>query len=158
MARPDVEAALAAIAARNRGRLTPQEVVDEARPPNSVLHSFFTWNTRKAAQERLLDQARTLIASVRLEVITTKYTLKAPAYIRDPVQPAKEAGYVSTGTLRTDVDRARDACVQEFRLVVAALRRAQAVAAVLGLSGQVETIQADVSLFLEHIVHPEARA
>lgn len=53
---------------RRRGLLHPADVVDAARPKTSPLHRYFTWDIRKAAMERLLDQARELIqVAVRID-------------------------------------------------------------------------------------------
>lgn len=47
-----------------KGELTPKDVVDDARNPNSPLHSFFEWNDGDAAEQYRLQQARGLIRSV----------------------------------------------------------------------------------------------
>jgi hypothetical protein len=61
-------AELKRIAKENGGLLKPEIVVREARPRSSPLHSRFTWNDTKAAQEYRLWQARQLIRVV-VEVI-----------------------------------------------------------------------------------------
>lgn len=48
------------------GGLRPEEVVENARDPNSPLHSNFEWDDGKAAEEHRKSQARRLIASVRI--------------------------------------------------------------------------------------------
>ncbi len=47
-----------------KGELTPKDVVDDARNPNSPLHSFFEWDDGAAAEQHRLHQARGLIRSV----------------------------------------------------------------------------------------------
>ncbi len=47
-----------------RGKLTPIDVVDAARSKKSVLHRYFEWNDRKAADEYRKEQARYLIACI----------------------------------------------------------------------------------------------
>lgn len=47
-----------------KGELQPVDVVNDARNPNSPLHSFFEWDDTKAAQEHRLAQARVLIRAV----------------------------------------------------------------------------------------------
>lgn len=47
-----------------KGELTPKDVVDDARNPNSPLHSFFEWDDSAAAEQHRLHQARGLIRSV----------------------------------------------------------------------------------------------
>jgi hypothetical protein len=58
--------ALETIRADSGGQLHPQDVVVGARDPKSVLHSHFEWNDQKAAELHRLDQARTLIRSIRV--------------------------------------------------------------------------------------------
>jgi hypothetical protein len=58
--------ALEAIRSANGGELHPQAVVETARPPESLLHHYFEWNDRKAADAYRVDQARALIRSIRV--------------------------------------------------------------------------------------------
>jgi len=51
------------------GELTPQIVVDEARPEGSPLHSRFDWNDQIAGEKYRLVQAQQLIRAVRIEYI-----------------------------------------------------------------------------------------
>ena len=46
------------------GELTPEDVVKDARNPNSPLHSHFEWDDTRAAEQHRLNQARNLIRSV----------------------------------------------------------------------------------------------
>lgn len=48
------------------GRLTPEIVVDDARPAEAPLHPAFTWDDAKAAEEFRLMEARDLIRAVHL--------------------------------------------------------------------------------------------
>lgn len=47
-----------------KGEITPQDVLDDAKNPNSPLHSFFEWSDSEAAQQYRLQQARGLIRAV----------------------------------------------------------------------------------------------
>jgi hypothetical protein len=51
------------------GQLTPQMVVDAARPKKAPLHKFFEWRDKIAAEEHRLAQARYLIRTV-ITVVT----------------------------------------------------------------------------------------
>jgi hypothetical protein len=53
-----------------QGRLTPQSVVDAARPIDSELHSHFEWDDAIGAEMNRLSQARRLIRTVRVTHIT----------------------------------------------------------------------------------------
>lgn len=47
-----------------KGELTARDVLDDARNPNSPLHTFFEWSDNIAAEAYRLEQARGLIRSV----------------------------------------------------------------------------------------------
>lgn len=134
---------LTAIADRNGGRLTPELVVEAARDPASPLHSHFEWDDPKAAAAHRLDQARTLIRSVKIQVTVADFTLKAPRFVHDP-GAERQQGYITVAKLRTDEDLARESVVAEFARAAAAMNRARVVAAVLGLSGEIDRLRGSI--------------
>lgn len=137
--RDEVKAELEAIARRNGGRLTPEEVIEAAKSKDSPLHPCFTWDDKQAAHLQRLHEARTLIRSVRVTTVVEERVYKVIAYVRDPAKPAHEQGYVSTAVLRTDEDLARSALVTEFGMAAAALRRALEVADALQMRDEVQS-------------------
>lgn len=54
--------------AKAHGGVTPESLVDAARDPLSVFHSYFEWNLKKAAHAFRLWQARHLIREITLHV------------------------------------------------------------------------------------------
>lgn len=158
-----IAAAINDLAARNGGRLTPEQVLEAARPKRSPLHAYFEanhcWNMAEAARQHGLEVARQLIRSVTVEFRNTSYTVRAPAYVRDPSKAVGQQGYISVGTLRTDVEMAREAVIGALSRASGALDRATAIAGVLGLSreskDEIEDLRARISVLLEHV---EARA
>jgi hypothetical protein len=126
------------------GLLTPAQVVEDARSPDSPLHGYFTWDTELAAAKWLIEEARELIRTVRLDIIGKTMTVKAIAYVRDPDLAGDEPGYVSTVSLRTDRERARRALQAELLRAEAALGRAYEVAEALNLSREVEGVLAGI--------------
>jgi hypothetical protein len=64
-----VVAELEKIAQRHAGRLTPDDVLAVAKNPRSVLHDHFEWDDSEAAALWRREQARSLIASVRVRYI-----------------------------------------------------------------------------------------
>ncbi len=68
--RDDIEQELARIW-NERERLTPADVVEEAASIDSPLHPFFEWDDSEAARKFRLDQARTLIRSVKVKFTVT---------------------------------------------------------------------------------------
>lgn len=120
----------------NRGRLTPAIVIADAKNPRSPLHGQFTWDIKKAAQQRWIEQARELIRSVRIEVRTETHFVTAPRYVHDP-RAGKESGYAELTTMRSSRDIAIETLQYELDRATAALERAQEVATALGLHGEI---------------------
>lgn len=85
-----------------RGTLTPQSVLDTARPKGHPLHDRFEWDNRIAGEAYRRDQAHRLIQSVRVSYIdknneqrTTRAFVAIPS---DSPQPT----YEMTETVATD--------------------------------------------------------
>lgn len=138
--RDAIKRRLSEIEKANGGRLTPDDVVADARKKDSPLHAHFEWDIKKAAAAHWIEQARNLIVSVRVVVRTEHTKVSAPYYVRDPNADAQQQGYVSVPRLRTDQDMARDALLSEFGHVAAALRRARAIAAALDAVDEVDSL------------------
>ncbi len=49
---------------------TPEALVDAAKSPKSPVHKLFEWNDRQAAHEHRLVQARVMVNSLQVEIIT----------------------------------------------------------------------------------------
>lgn len=77
-----IEKELRALHSRD-GVLTCEAVLDAARPKNSPLHSYFTWDDSRAAERYRLIEAGRLIATVRIEYTPKKAAqiIYAPAFI-----------------------------------------------------------------------------
>src|SRR5262245_5543540 len=135
--RAAVRQRLEQIEASNGGRLTPSDVIRDARQKTSPLHGFFEWDVKKAAQQHWMDQARQLITSVRVVISTETMKVQSVYYVRDPSAARGEQGYVSVARLRTEREMARDALVSEFARVADMLRRARELAAALDASSEV---------------------
>lgn len=67
---------------RARGELTPKDVVEDARNPNSPLHPHFEWDDSEAAEQYRLQQARHLIRAV------------VAVFVSDEVPVTKQRAYV----------------------------------------------------------------
>lgn len=64
------------------GELTPEDVLKDARNPNSPLHTFFEWDDGLAAEQHRLHQARGLIrAVVAVYVSEDRPAVRAKAYV-----------------------------------------------------------------------------
>lgn len=64
---------------QTRGGVTPADVVEVARSPDSAMHRCFEWNDSKAATKYRHDQARNLVRSVIVK--TEKKPNGAPMFI-----------------------------------------------------------------------------
>jgi len=51
---------------QKNGAIKPATVVQEASSPSSPLHSYFTWDDTEAAKKCRLEEARSIIRSVRI--------------------------------------------------------------------------------------------
>jgi hypothetical protein len=139
-----VEAAIRAISERHNGFVTPDLVIEAARSKDSPLHGCFTWNVKEAALEHWREQARHLIRSVKVEITTTQFSLRAPAFVRDPAADGNVQSYTSLGRLQNDEEMARDAVVAEFSRASTALARAKTIAIALGLQDEIEEVRGRV--------------
>lgn len=137
---------------QKHGKLTANIVVADAQAVDSPLHSYFEWDTHKAARRYRLIQARALIRSVRLNVRTEKTVVSTVAYIRDPSAAPREQGYLSVSKVRTDKDVARDALVDEFARAAAILRRARELAVAFDMSGEVDAVVSQVDTMRTRVV------
>lgn len=126
------------------GELTPDAVLADAESVDSPLHGYFDWDDTSAAHKYRIDQARTLIRSVRVVMNETKRQVSSIAYVRNPDLSPKERGYISTLKLRSDKDVSRQALIRELERAEAALNRAYNIADALGLSKEVERLLAGV--------------
>lgn len=132
-----LHARLEKIRAKAQGVLTPDDVVKDARSASSPLHSHFTWDDSEAAHQFRLEQARTLIRNVRVEVSTSTVTMAAPFYIRDP-RCGTQQGYASVAEIKTDRQVSADALKMEIARVIGVYERAASIAEELGLSSHLE--------------------
>ena len=90
-----------------KGELTPEDVIKDARNPNSPLHSFFEWDEGKAAEAYRLKQARGLIrAVVAIYVSENKPAVRQRAYVHIPEPQAphyREASHAMSLTKTRDM-------------------------------------------------------
>ncbi len=126
-------------------RIEPADVVGAARDPDSPLHDEFPWDDKVAAEERRLDIARGLIRFVRMETVVEDVSYLAPMFTIDPTRPPKSQRYIRLTTAGRDRDMAEKIVADELHRIAAAIRRAQSVAGVLGLSARLEAMLIDVA-------------
>ena len=83
--------------------------------------------------------ARQIIRSVSLEVTVEESTIEpaTPYFVRDPSLGGNEQGYIALTSVRSDSDKAREIMANECAAALGAVRRAERVAAILGLQASV---------------------
>jgi hypothetical protein len=94
---------------RVAGTIGPREIVDAARPSDSVLHSYFDWDDSSAADAYREQQARHLLRSitvVQAEGIDVKAPVRAFVALRMAAQDADEDGEVEGSGSYTSISAA----------------------------------------------------
>lgn len=131
------------LAVAHGGRLTAQQVLEEARSADSPLHGEFTWDNAKAAEERRLDQARHLLRGYKIRVVVEDvgFPIKVPAFLRDPARAATDQGYVSVVVLRDEEANKREAMSREVERLLRQVGRLKNLAVVLGVMDELVGIQ-----------------
>jgi hypothetical protein len=128
------------IAALERGGIvTPEALVRAARNPNHPMHPDFEWNDRKAGHKHRLDQARTFIAAVRVTITTSTRTVKAPAYVRDPLSMPHIQGYIRTQSLQANRNHAIELLLYETTRLQALVERCREIGAALDLEAELDS-------------------
>ena len=145
-----------------QGRTSAEDVLADAKRPESPLHDLYDWNVASAAEAYWLDRTRAIIRLVRVVVHTEHQTLRLPRYIRDPALPANEQGYASIESVRLESTLARRALVSELERVTSALRRARHIAVGLDLEDEIDALLERVAglreVWTDHAAPPESTA
>jgi hypothetical protein len=125
---------------KEHGGITPNLVIKAAEDPNNVLHHLFEWDNSKAGNAYRVDQARQIITSVKINIVTESRTISAVSYVRDPRLSNDQQGYISVAKLKTDKDLAKDSIRYEFQRAYAHLHRAKTHAEILGMEDEVSAL------------------
>jgi hypothetical protein len=143
---------------REKGRLIPADLVEDARDPDSPLHAYFTWDDTEAAEKYRLHQARTIIRSVKCDVTVRDISLSVVRYVRDPDLDTNASGYRNIMNIRTEEDSARATIIDEMKRVSDAIRRAKTIAAVLGVVDDLTQIDVLVHSVIDYVQEPRRAA
>jgi hypothetical protein len=134
---PDVETTRILERLEREGRLTPEAVLEEARKKDSPLREHFTWDNKVAGDRLRLIEARTLIRTVKIEVIHREIPLNVVHFVRDP----EEERYRDITRIRPNEEEvARRVVIEEMSKVSRAAKRARSIAAILGDITDIEEI------------------
>ncbi|QSL99764.1 hypothetical protein SEA_ODAY_20 [Gordonia phage ODay] len=119
----DLRSALTSIY-KDRGELTPQVVVEEARPDDHPLHNRFEWDNELAGDAYRRVQAQELIRSVKIVFTETpegeKKTIRAFSSLRGHNDDNTRRGYQPTEELVQD-EFSRTLLLRQCRREIAAL-------------------------------------
>ena len=127
------------------GHIDPNRVIEAARDPSCIIHEEFDWDVDSAAQKYWVDQAQSLIRFVKLEVLIERQTVIAPFYVPDPLRPPKSRNYLELTIAGRDRAIAQQVLIAELDRISAAIKRAREIAAVLGLTGELDVLLGDVN-------------
>jgi hypothetical protein len=123
-----------------RGYIEPSRVVEAARDPDNPLHDEFEWDIDKAAEQQWIEQARRLIRLVKVEITVEHREIRAVGYVVDPDRPAGSRRYVDISVAARHREQAHQIIADEMSRITSAVRRAQAIAAVLGLEDELDRL------------------
>lgn len=136
-------------------KLTPAEVIEHARDPESPGHGFFEWDDGKAAHQHRLEQARQLLAR-RVVIETESYQVTVPRYVRDPEAASGEQSYVNVRSI-SDADLRHQILATEFSRVAQMLSRTRELAKAFGLMDEVDEVVSRLRLMREQVQAPTTR-
>lgn len=126
-------------------RIDPEVVTEAARNPKCVLHDEYVWDVEDAARQQWRDTSQRLIRMVRLEVTIEREVVVAPYYVPQPNREPKTRTYIALTSASRDRTMAQQVLLAELDRIGAAIRRSREVAAVLGLTDQLEGLLLDVT-------------
>jgi len=115
---------------------TPEELVKASRSAKAPTHDLFEWNDSAAAREYRLVQARVIVASLQVEIITPKGRRES---VRAYIGSSDRGAYVAT--LEADSDdltEAEQKCVEQMRTFKQRWRGLQLVREVIASMDAVE--------------------
>lgn len=130
---------LARIAAES-GRVSPEDVVANARAESSPLHEFFTWDDDEAAEKFRLMQAGVLIRRIKITIIRPEpkapegiavdrvRALQSPESERDTPKDKKGGSYLPSATIAKDPELRRALIRTVWRELAAVRKRYAEVA------------------------------
>jgi len=90
---------------KKHGVVSPEAVVEEARPKDSPIHEAFEWDDSVAAEKYRTDQARYGINHLRVIVKKGANATQSRAYVN--VVIGEQRGYVATARAMSDEDMAQ---------------------------------------------------
>lgn len=92
---------------------TPEEFLKASQNKSAPTHTLFQWDDKAAAHEHRLTQARVIVASLQVEIITTKGKQET---VRAYIGSSKRGSYVATlEATNNDLLEAEQECINHMR-------------------------------------------
>ena len=107
---------LTQMAKRNGGILKVDDVLEEAKNVNSVLHQHFEWDDSEAAEHYRRQQARALIQRCRIQLVETE-PVKIRAFVSLPTDREQGGGYRLTTEVMGD-EYLKDEMLRDIRMTI----------------------------------------
>lgn len=107
---------LTQMAKRNGGILKVDDVLEEAKNVNSVLHQYFEWDDSEAAEHYRRQQARALIQRCRIQLVETE-PVKIRAFVSLPTDREQGGGYRLTTEVMGD-EYLKDEMLRDIRMTI----------------------------------------
>ena len=107
---------LTKMAKRNGGILKVDDVLEEAKNVNSVLHQHFEWDDSEAAEHYRRQQARALIQRCRIQLVETE-PVKIRAFVSLPTDREHGGGYRLTTEVMGD-EYLKDEMLRDIRMTI----------------------------------------
>lgn len=106
--------------AAHAGKLTPEAVVDDARPEDTPLHAAFEWDDSRAAEEYRKEQARYLIRHVQVvieEPAVQTRVVRAFVNVTVEGENEREQAYTSIAAAMSEPELRRQVVARALREV-----------------------------------------
>jgi hypothetical protein len=119
------------------GVLSTPNVVEAAKNPNSILHSYFEWDNEQAANKHRLEQAAKLIRSFKVSIVVTSHKMVVPLYVNHP-SPSHPRSYLPLAEIKQDAVLSNGVILDEMSRIENAIKRAMAISCELNLQSEFE--------------------
>jgi len=129
------------------GYLTPEILLESARPKSSVLHPYFTWDQKKAAEEYRLHEASRYIRQIKITVtahdqaeVKVRQFVHVSAGAQDDEEQPRKGIYITIDRAQDEgrIDEVIESAKRELRSFLAKYRNLSK------LSGVIDLIEAEL--------------
>jgi len=107
---------LTRLARKNGGVLKVDDVLQEAKDKDSLLHRHFEWDDTEAAEQYRRQQARALIQRCRIQLVESS-PVKIRAFVSLPTDRENGGGYRLTSEVMSD-DYLKDEFLRDIRMTI----------------------------------------